>query len=58
MFCTGFLPVLSDITPYFHFRYFARATLLGSSIHSAVACMLAMSCVDSVCAAKDPFEPP
>ena len=45
IFSTGFISVLRDFTPYFHFRCVARATFDRSLIHSAVACFLVMACV-------------
>ena len=37
--------LISDFTPYFHFRCVARATFDRNLIHSVDACFLVMACV-------------
>ena len=44
-FSAGFISVLRDFTPYFHFRCVARATFDRNLNHSADACFLVMACV-------------
>ena len=44
-FPAGFISVLRDFMPYFHFRCVARTTFDTNLIHSAGACFLVMACV-------------